>query len=760
MVFVVGSSRGRGPGRVCAALPAPRPSACYWQQAARVHQARLVLPAFSLRNAKQPSHSQALFASCQAELPLDEAQWALAASLRDLSSLHGPGESLQRQVQPEELPQADPGAASAHASAVPAFLLLTCRTPRMDCYLQLASTEAEVPILVTEFAGGESSVGKKYECSPKLLPEQPTTAAPRIFNALQALLQLAPGPAAASQPQLAVPLPLPADEGGEAAAAAAGHSMRLEMEQLASCSFGPAGASAADLAASRFVSVKELPNVCLSAEVQSLEAVPTKLAYRMAAPALAALPKVRAPLTALPSFLLDPSKPRAAADSKAAGSGAMASALFMLDAPVLLYDSPAADAAADAALGGLLSAFADLFQPVDVPPAAGEPCFAPSSCTPVSLASLVAQDMVLHDGGLVLPAVTICSDGSGGGEEGAGTGSALLPLIQAECGGKPASTVHLALYLDWSLSSKQATTRPPELMAAARRMHQQLLPAHYTLSGSLEGRHRAALVEQLLSAFQVPGTAPGTARATHTLPAAAQKALRVQLSRGPASRQQDRPGKSTPAAESQGGQQQAAKRAKRGTAQQDGMQYFLQLQRKGAAPAAAASSDVGNAAPASSSSSGEAVADALELHLRQPSTSVHSVELPASHAQLLHLLQGDEQRLVQAAPPPGVAPEVARSHFLSVDELQRALEQAAGKPGTRQLLKTYAAMAVIRQTAATLAHHGICCAHLYLSQSQAELPGLLSAVTAARELRSAFLQVVRAGWIKGLQWQKSDLIAH
>jgi hypothetical protein len=108
------------------------------------------------------------------------------------------------------------------------------------------------------------------------------------------------------------------------------------------------------------------------------------------------------------------------------------------------------------------------------------------------------------------------------------------------------------------------------------------------------------------------------------------------------------------------------------------MQYFLQLQQKGSAPAAVASSDVGNAAPASSSSSGEAVADALELHLRQPSTSIHSVELPASHAQLLHLLQGDEQQLVQAAPPPGVAPEVARSHFLSVEELQRALEQAAG----------------------------------------------------------------------------------
>ena len=49
--------------------------------------------------------------------------------------------------------------------------------------------------------------------------------------------------------------------------------------------------------------------------------------------------------------------------------------------------------------------------------------------------------------------------------------------------------------------------------------------------------------------------------------------------------------------------------------------------------------------------------------------------------------------------------------------------------------------AVIRQAASTLVHHGIRCAHLYLSQSQAELPGLLNAVTAARELRAAYQQV-------------------
>ena len=65
----------------------------------------------------------------------------------------------------------------------------------------------------------------------------------------------------------------------------------------------------------------------------------------------------------------------------------------------------------------------------------------------------------------------------------------------------------------------------------------------------------------------------------------------------------------------------------------------------------------------------------------------------------------------------------------------------ADQPAQRSLLKIYAAMAVIRQAGASLAHHGIRCAHLYLAQSQAELPGLLTAVTAARELRAAYQQV-------------------
>lgn len=53
--------------------------------------------------------------------------------------------------------------------------------------------------------------------------------------------------------------------------------------------------------------------------------------------------------------------------------------------------------------------------------------------------------------------------------------------------------------------------------------------------------------------------------------------------------------------------------------------------------------------------------------------------------------------------------------------------------------------AVLRQTAASLMHSGIRCAHLYLTQAAAELPGVLVDATAARELRTAYQQARQWG---------------
>jgi hypothetical protein len=121
--------------------------------------------------------------------------------------------------------------------------------------------------------------------------------------------------------------------------------------------------------------------------------------------------------------------------------------------------------------------------------------------------------------------------------------------------------------------------------------------------------------------------------------------------------------------------EQAVKRPKHGTAA-DGMQYFLQLQRGKQIPQPADGSATPNTGPERTSSSSEDMADALELHSRQRSETVHTIELPAVHAELLRLLAEDEKALVRTTP--GVAPAVARSDFLAVEALQRALEQVEG----------------------------------------------------------------------------------
>lgn len=233
--------------------------------------------------------------------------------------------------------------------------------------------------------------------------------------------------------------------------------------------------------------------------------------------------------------------------------------------------------------------------------------------------------------------------------------------------------------------------RPPELTAAVRSLRQQLLPRPApmvppTRVQQQEQRRQAQLIRQLLAPFTLPGQqAPvwGSLQpaAAARIQAGALQAAPIKASAQQQQRQQrqKQPQGAGPAAGHTAGApgQPPAKRAKRGGAAD--MQYFLQLQRGAAGSGAGLAGAPPNGA-ASSSSSGEASAEeAVAAHLEQASTAVHSVELPAVHAQLLRLLREDEQRLVAAAPAPGVPAEVARSDFLSLDALQRALQAAAGE---------------------------------------------------------------------------------
>lgn len=222
---------------------------------------------------------------------------------------------------------------------------------------------------------------------------------------LGSLLDRAPAAAATAPLLLDVPLPLTPGDDGMAASAAVG-CMRLELSRLAAGSFHSAAGVAAEAGANGFVSLKEFPDAC--GKESTFAGIGSRAAWQLAALSLLPLPWLAPVTPALPSFLLRPAEPPCA-DTAAAGADGSAHQFITLEAPVLLVPGPACTAAP--VPGAPISAFPDLFQPVAVPKVAVELCFAPEGCQPASLSSLLAQDLVLDDGGLVLPAVVVEEDG-------------------------------------------------------------------------------------------------------------------------------------------------------------------------------------------------------------------------------------------------------------------------------------------------------------------------------------------------------------
>lgn len=244
-------------------------------------------------------------------------------------------------------------------------------------------------------------------------PEVPSSSS-KPFSLLDCLLQQGPqGPlAAAEAPLLDVPLP---QGGSPDAATAAPSSLRRALQQLAAGGDSLQGAEAVEAAPTGFVGLRSLaPSAEHPAERggSSIDRADALLKRLAAAPTPVQLEE-RPPTASLPAFLLQSPQPSVGPGDPAASPAAPAAAakggsthqLFLLEPPVL----PAIAAVRGAALvaGAPTSAFCHLFQPVPVPPAPANDtagCFVPEGCQPVSLATLVAQDMILDDGsGLVLP---------------------------------------------------------------------------------------------------------------------------------------------------------------------------------------------------------------------------------------------------------------------------------------------------------------------------------------------------------------------
>lgn len=272
----------------------------------------------------------------------------------------------------------------------------------------------------------------------------PTVAgsAAKPFCLLNRLLQQGPQEQLATVEPLLLDVPLP--QGGRVEPdAAAPSSLRRDLEQLAagSDSSGAAEAAAeAAAAAAGFVGLKSLgaqPEQQAADSGSSVDHAALLLKRLGAAPKPIQLQEP-SPAAALPSFLLPPSaqpgadlaEPAASPAARTAAGGSTHQ-LLLLEPPVL--PAAAAVRATTLVAGAPTSAFAHLFQPLPVPPAPAADsarCLVPEGCQPVSLATLVAQDMILDDdGGLMLPPVQMEEPGeadSPGGCCGCATAACLV----------------------------------------------------------------------------------------------------------------------------------------------------------------------------------------------------------------------------------------------------------------------------------------------------------------------------------------------
>lgn len=329
------------------------------------------------------------------------------------------------------------------------------------CYVLLA----DPPCTHTFFLTTRHTLSslQKYQCHPEPVTPppivEPAGGGRRPFSLLRSLLEQV-------QAQ-------PAGDTAEAAAAAAAvlllldepllhsgqeqgsNSLREGLEHLAATCFE----AGSQLDGSAIVSLRELA-------LPGAQVADTQPSRHPAAPKPVHL-EVPPPASMLPAFLLLHAGPRAAAAADT-GAGAAsqppptaaADSLFVLEAPVL----PAAGAARGAGLvvGAPTSAFAQLFQPVAVPPPAPPPpaCLVPEGCRPASLAALLAQDMELEGGSLMLPPVQL------DGEEGGSIGEA--PLGGGSGGGRGIAQLVLRNCAPPSLSHPHAALPPPEPLPQPR----------------------------------------------------------------------------------------------------------------------------------------------------------------------------------------------------------------------------------------------------------------------------------------------------
>lgn len=168
--------------------------------------------------------------------------------------------------------------------------------------------------------------------------------------------------------------------------------------------------------------------------------------------------------------------------------------------------------------------------------------------------------------------------------------------------------------------------------------------------------------------------------------------------------------------------------------------FFMQLYNKngsdnGVHGAVAAAAVKGNGKGIKSTSientSTSSMSDGLSNFL-QPVNSLQTITttLPSRHADLLLYLQSADAALLATVPPQFMPPGVTRQDFPDLEHVNTALHSinasndSISAAGKKPVLRMLAGVAIFRQTAKLVIHHGIRSAHMYFSSSIQELPGI------------------------------------
>lgn len=148
------------------------------------------------------------------------------------------------------------------------------------------------------------------------------------------------------------------------------------------------------------------------------------------------------------------------------------------------------------------SCFPDFFAPLPSPPPKFELNWEEIyGKRGISIDSLVAQDLVLEDDTCMLPAVVI-REGLDDATARSCSIGCHVQLLKDECDISPVSSSHAALFLDWSLTSKNAALQPQELVFAAKQLKNQISPRLVNLCSKNENsKTESTVLSFLLSGY-------------------------------------------------------------------------------------------------------------------------------------------------------------------------------------------------------------------------------------------------------------------